>query len=218
MAIGYDKNGNIIEIYGIDGSGGGGGGSEYILPTASTTRLGGVKVDGETTQMVDGVLKVNLDELGNEVNALANTVNTINQNYISLQSIIPYVEGQWVNNNLLLTDYTNIPTTDYTYDLSNYLPNDDYNYEILLYGIVNASKTANAYIHLMVNTDIITGDVSVASIRCVNASYSQGASSSIIIPVGTARTLVVKGRPSDNGTYKITIAGYKRLAKPIPTV
>lgn len=47
----------IFDIFQLGGSsGGGGGGPAYVLPTASTTVLGGVKIDGATITIANGVI------------------------------------------------------------------------------------------------------------------------------------------------------------------
>ncbi len=80
MTVGIDEKGNIIEIYGLTTSSGGGGGTgtEYTAknPISITNNKIGLKIDNQTLQVnADGQLVANLDELGNEVNTIANAVN-----------------------------------------------------------------------------------------------------------------------------------------------
>lgn len=92
MTIGIDGKGNVIEIYGLSASSGGGGdtGTEYTAknPISITNNKIGLKIDNQTLQVnTDGQLVANLDELGNEVNTIANAVNNKQDTLVSGQNI-----------------------------------------------------------------------------------------------------------------------------------
>lgn len=100
-------------------TGGGGGGGTYVLPTASTTVKGGVKIDGTTIKINNQVISGfsgNYDDLANKPTIPTNTNQlTNNSGFITLSSLT------WTN----ITNKPNFSTVatsgSYT-DLSN-LPN-----------------------------------------------------------------------------------------------
>ncbi len=81
MTIAIDKDGNIVELYDLPASsGGGGGGGDYTAknPISINNGVIGLKIDNQTLQLnTDGQLAANLDELGNEVNAIAGDVTAL---------------------------------------------------------------------------------------------------------------------------------------------
>lgn len=136
---------------------------------------------------------------------------------ITLQDIEPYIDGQWVLKDFKLAELVEIPTTeDAIYDLSDYLPNDDCNYEIELWGQVNPTRTTTAsYVSLFIHSSIIRY-IGICSSRQPNVtSYSFSASSTVIIPVGVDRVLKVAKRATDSGTFTLYCRGYRRLGKVI---
>lgn len=57
VSVNYGNQYWLVGVQGLD-SGGGGGGSLYTLPTASVSTLGGVKVDGITIGITNGIIRV----------------------------------------------------------------------------------------------------------------------------------------------------------------
>ena len=111
----YDSNTNSIRIG--DGAtpggvivGGSGGGSDYILPTASTTVKGGVKVDGTTITIANQVISATQQDLS----SYATQTYVTTRGYLTssaltdyaLTSAIPTNNNQLTNGAGYLTSYT----------------------------------------------------------------------------------------------------------------
>jgi len=127
--------------------------------------------------------------------------------------MIPNIDGQWVNVNVQLVDNVTYPTTeDLTYDLSNILPNDNNNYEILLVGSVITGSTSGDDVTLGVQSDILNGHYSScicgARTRTNSTVYSYG---TVILPISTSRNLYVKHSSTYEGTFTLRIVGYRRI-------
>ena len=101
-------------------------------------------------------------------------------------SLLPQVDGQWVQAYLNLSTSTAIG--EYTLDLSDHLPNDGHQYEVMFAG--NASNTSTEIPSLAIKTDL-TGYTMVCIIKGVGSGTYQDAWN-IILPVGTGRTVSFK--------------------------
>lgn len=130
------------------------------------------------------------------------------------------VDGQWVSKYSTLASSQNLPTTDndiYTlYDInssSNYLPDDcvNYNYEILVDGLIYGSQTSGQASILTVQGKVTKR---LATLISRGSSLRQG--TTVSIPVGytsadgKAYLNVVKDA-SNYGTYNLALRGYRRI-------
>lgn len=120
----YDSDTNTIRVSdGVTPGGiivGGSGGSSYVLPTASTTVKGGVKIDGTTiTISVDGVISGfsgNYNDLTNKPTIPTTTSQlTNNSGFITSSALTGYATESWVQSQNYLTtvswnDVTSKPT------------------------------------------------------------------------------------------------------------
>ena len=108
---------------GVISSGGGGGGSTYVLPTASTSTLGGVKIDGTSITINQGVISSTVDSTisSSSTNPLQNKVsypvlsNFIPSNvainvrsdgtgdFTTIADALTYLEGKWSNGGITLS-------------------------------------------------------------------------------------------------------------------
>ena len=87
--------------------GGGGGGSPYVLPTATTTTLGGVRIDGTTISISGGIISATQNT---DYNNLTNTpdlslLSRINDVNRTTNDILAWDGTNWVDTNTL-TDLT----------------------------------------------------------------------------------------------------------------
>ena len=135
-----DNNGTL-QYNGADITGGGSA-TEYTLPTASTTVLGGVKVDGSTiTVNPDGIISATstgtglTEEQSNNVAKIPTIENNVNTNTSSITELKEYKQNK-TDNTLDTTDKTivgainevklSIPTrTSELENNSNFITNDD---------------------------------------------------------------------------------------------
>jgi hypothetical protein len=105
---------------------------------------------------------------------------------------------------------SNASTTGVDYDLSNYLPDDNYSYEILLYGQININVGSGNYRNLCVTSSILTSDYSICAIRQASSTIATTAGT-VIMAIGTNRKLTVKERTGDKGNYNLWLRGYRRI-------
>lgn len=118
------------------------------------------------------------------------------------------IDGQWVKKVTVLADYVTAPTTtDLTYSLSSYLPNDSYKYEILLWGRVATGTTSGNRSVLNIQSDLASLRVCEARTRA-NAGTEVAAAA--IIPVN-AKTLSILALSGNTGTVYLSLQGYRRI-------
>ena len=125
------------------------------------------------------------------------------------------IDGQWVYSPLLIADSVNWDNTssDVSYSLTNYLPNDSYNYEVLVTGFVTTGTTSGQFITIGLYSDIIIDNiVYLCTARTRTTSYNE-ASGNAIIPVGSGRYVKQYHSNSGNakGSYTIRLLGYRRI-------
>lgn len=125
------------------------------------------------------------------------------------------LDGQWVsidsNNQIADTVTWNNTVSEAVYDISSYLPNDNYNYEVLITCFVQTAATANKFVTVQLSSDIFTTVYGIGT--RASAAVSATANSNAIIPVGTGRTITQYATTSSNadGTYSLWIKGYRRI-------
>ena len=140
---------------------------------------------------------------------------------INLKDIEPYIDGQWVSNRayLLNADTLTINQT-HTIDVSEIVPYDEYDYEVLLflYAYPKNNKATTKCI-IWMSTDYFGADNEFLPIRIENPmemSYSLTQAITFAVPIGSKRELYISPTASDTGAVHIGINGYRRLAKAIP--
>lgn len=120
------------------------------------------------------------------------------------------IDGQWVKSTIALVNSGSFSAdTDTAYDLSTYLPDDNYKYEVLgsLYGSTLA--TSGKYVNMYVKSSEC-GSLTVAS-TITRTSSSMRFGGLFIMPIGTNRTITFKDT-GDGGTgLEIVIQAYRRI-------
>jgi hypothetical protein len=115
------------------------------------------------------------------------------------------VDGQWVQAYLSLGSTTAIG--EYTLDLSDHLPNDGYQYEVMFAG--QASNTTTEIPSLQIKTDL-TGYSTVCVIKGAGSgTYSDAWN--IILPVGTGRTVSFKILGKEFTSCTKYVHSYRRI-------
>ena len=120
------------------------------------------------------------------------------------------VDGQWVASYYkcvsgLSTD------TDKTYSLSSYLPNDNYNYEVLFQLSGRTTTAQGSYVNYYLYTDAFSQSTLVAATRAVTAAY-MACGGNIILPVGTGRSVTLHvGTGTSGENITIEAKGYRRM-------
>jgi len=118
-------------------------------------------------------------------------------------------DGQWVYSSLTLLSGS-APTSDQTVSLSSYLPNDGYNYEVLITGEISVTNTSGKWVYLSVQSDIITSPLFMLQER-TNSALTVHDASTLIIPVGQNRSVTIGAEASNAGSANIYAYGYRRI-------
>lgn len=178
------------------GTGGAYNNSTYVGVTTDSTKSGieAHLVENTTAQLyfkvANAVENLELLDVGEVMTSLANKVD-INSKII---------DGQWVYSPITLTTST---STAQTLDLSTYLPNDNYNYEVLFVTRLYRDGDCN----LDISTDLFGN--SPFKISFVNTNARQ-AWQQVILPVGIGRFLTTT-TSTTAGTMQVGAWGYRRL-------
>lgn len=101
---------------------------------------------------------------------------------------------------------------DVDVDITQYLPNDGYNYELMLSAISTTGNASGNYLSVFVSTDLMTNSICLlrAITRTSSTMYAGGNGN---IAVGTNRTIHIRntGTAGGSGSNYIRIRGYRRI-------
>ena len=152
-------------------------------------------------------IQVDIDEIATDLNSKADVDGS------NMVSSVKNFDGGWVNSYLQLASSVAISTSaDQTYSLSSYLPNDGYNYEVLIganISISTNSKFCNIYAH----TDLFSEGIGIVGGSKSGTTYGFYSCGSAVLPVGMGRTItILKGSSTNSeGTYTLNVYGYRRI-------
>jgi len=129
-------------------------------------------------------------------------------------------DGQWVISHKTLAGSVSV-TSDIkslTYDLSDYLPNDGYNYEVIFETNAVTGNVSAQFMFVSLRTDYmlsagLSGGIYLCNNRTRAASYVNMAGNANL-PVGTGRSVdVVFNQSSANfvGSFTLWVIGYRRI-------
>lgn len=127
-------------------------------------------------------------------------------------SLKTMLDGDIVPVGVTLASNATISANRVTYDISNILPKDDYNYEVMVCGQVLTKATKGSYVNLYVTSDIQTNSIFVSGIVAASA-YQVNTMGCALVVVGKQRILNVEPNTSGTGTYYLYVQNYKRLGK-----
>ena len=132
----------------------------------------------------------------------------------SISSIYNYdfnFKAQWVSKHLTIGQSTTYPTaSNISYDISSYLPDDKYTYEVFLTSSCTTTSTSGSYLYIAVSSDLVGSAVFICGERTRAASTSTSAGS-LILPVGTGRAVVVMYNSGYTGTFNLYARAYRRI-------
>lgn len=122
------------------------------------------------------------------------------------------IDGQWQPLDVRAINNQTYPTTqDVDISLSTVLPDDGYNYELLISGTGTTSNQSDVT-RIFVKSSIITSPVGICEVKSPSnvSMYGYGA---VSIPIGTDRKLFISRYTGSStvGTYSIYLRGYRRL-------
>jgi hypothetical protein len=140
---------------------------------------------------------------------------------INLKDIEPYIDGQWVTNRIYLLNAESLATGQtHTIDVSEIVPQDEYNYELLLYMYAYPKNNkATTKCIVWTSTDYYGVDNQFLPVRIENPidmSYSLTQAVTFNAVIGTKREIYISPTASDIGKINLAVNAYRRLAKAIP--
>lgn len=158
-------------------------------------------------------IEVDIDEIATDLNGKADKdLQNINSNIVSIPptSLLNF-DGQWVGKYLSVSTATKVASR--SHDLSAYLPNDNYSYEVLVDGIINYGSAQSRITVGTVSSPatnatqdgnfVVRGHASTNS----RAQYFGG-----VIPLNNAsRTLYSQITDGAAGSVGISLHGYRRI-------
>lgn len=188
-------------------------GSDLLFDTheANSTYQDGAKVQGDNVrlryfvQVSNGTISDSAMDWSAWASSLQGKAN-INLDNLS-DTGKKVIDGQWVAKEQVLSTATAVGT--YTIDLSDYLPNDNYNYEIYISIRGNTTSSSNA------DCCIYSSVLPVSSVNvedsCCTARSSNADGNYIILPVNSAREItqvILNGKWSG---LIVKCRGYRRI-------
>ena len=188
-------------------------GSDLLFDTheANSTYQDGAKVQGDNVrlryfvQVSNGTISDSAMDWSAWASSLQGKAN-INLDNLS-DTGKKVIDGQWVAKEQVLSTATAVGT--YTIDLSDYLPNDNYNYEIYISIRGNTTSSSNA------DCCIYSSVLPVSSVNvedsCCTARSSNADGNYIILPVNSAREItqvILNGKWSG---LTVKCRGYRRI-------
>ena len=118
-------------------------------------------------------------------------------------------DGQWVNSSVELANNVSMTSSTQDYSLSSYLPNDNYDYEVMFNCNITSGTSTGNRIYLAVITDISSYTEMAYAMPRPNASVTSYGF--CILPVGSGRKVTVAGNTNPKGTYQLCVRGYRRI-------
>lgn len=178
-------------------------------------------IDGDSTDTQYPSAKCVYDELSAKANKDLSNLSQTGQAVIdgkadvslsNLSSVGQKVlDGQWVVASISVASSASFPSSSPTeYSLAEYLPDDGYNYEVIFTAGITTGSTSGNQAYLSMQTDIQTYAMPVCRTQ-TRSSNSVVDAGSIILPVGTGRTVSVYNFSSNTGTYNLNARAYRRI-------
>lgn len=141
-----------------------------------------------------------------------NNGKIISQSLDGALNINSMCDGGWVDSNLTIASSVNAPSsgTPLEYDLSNYLPIDGNNYEVILTGAVTTGTTSGNTVLLRVYSNILNNYQTITTAQTRSSSSVSGGGT-LTLPVGLDKKIYVSSYSGNTGTFSLFARGYRRL-------
>ena len=123
-------------------------------------------------------------------------------------------KSEWVAKNIQLLTNTTAVVTNLELDLSEYLPADDYTYEVMFSGSTNPdTSTVSYFMSTLVNNGGMEGDMRCIQSRTQIKGVDAQALSQFIVPILKNRKLYISGSSSGNyhGSRNLWAHAYRRI-------
>ncbi len=119
-------------------------------------------------------------------------------------------DGLWVKSeHSLAYDVASPTTTSVEYDLSSYLPNDNYSYEVLFVSSAATGSASNNQCLVSLSNQYFD-NVYLCRAHTRN-SYVARSSGSAILPIGSNHKISVNAWSGNTGTYSLIALAYRRI-------
>lgn len=188
----------------------------FVLPTDRnlTWSQTGASTNGTAGLYMRGYRRVPIDEQ-------ENILKGINHNNELIEFGGSNFDGKWagIYQTLVTASTFATGTTDRIVDLSSILPNDGYDYEVLLSAYTRTANATNSYVSLAVFNSSNTSDIGVyldySDCRATSSSCGSG---NVILPIRASDKKVLirfQVGGATSGNCAVYISGYKRLGKNI---
>lgn len=118
-------------------------------------------------------------------------------------------DGQWVSTLYTIQESAVAETEGREYDISEALPDDNYNYEVMVRAWANTGTTSGNQHQVALKSDILQNQAYACGATSCGGLAT--ATSTVIIPVGTQRKLIMQPYPSNTGRYGMAIIAYRRI-------
>ena len=182
---------------------------------------GGLEVGQKINEIIDAKADVNSSTTGNartatklqnartitlsgDVSGSVSFDGSVNKTVTTTLNNTTKIDGQWVSKTETLSTATAVGT--YTIDLSSYLPNDNYNYEVLFQ--VDLRETGNGAIYT-ITSEFTTIVFSVESGSSSDASRTRVPS---ILPISSNKSISLNiSSKLSSGTGGLTALAYRRI-------
>ncbi len=150
-------------------------------------------------------IQSNIDNIATDLNGKADTDGT------NMAQSVKKFDSEWVGETYDIASSVTLNSSTNNYNLSSYLPDDDYCYEIIgsVYG--NTGSTSGDYVDIRVSSSVIDNTYRVASAR-TRSSSSVNWSGTFVLVIGTDRTISLGNSSSYNASVNsFKIFAYRRV-------
>lgn len=121
------------------------------------------------------------------------------------------VDGTWTSSSKqILTDTSVNGSTNLTFSISNYLPDDGNIYEVMVFAIGTSSSTSGQSNACYLSTDVIHAHTCMYRITPRTNAPVYGGGSAILV-VGTNRQITLTRNSSYYGTVSVYLVGYRKV-------
>lgn len=144
----------------------------------------------------------NIDNIASDLNTKADT------NLLNISTSIKQFDSKWTSAYLVIYSGSSLAANT-NYDISSYLPNDGYNYEVLVTAYGTSGTTSGNNIFCIIHGDLIASWTYLFEGKASSAAATGGGNGSIFI--GPDRTVTLYGASSNTGTINVRLIGYRRI-------
>ena len=157
---------------------------------------------------LNGFAVVDASNMGTALLTVSNNNLAVNGSEVVTGSNTRF-DGQWVYTKSTLANGVAMTNSDAPYSLSTYLPNDNYDYEVLFAVNATSGTSSGNRIYITLNTDISTAVETAYAMPRSNSSVT--AYGTCILAVGSGRSVTVAANSTPKGNYYLYACGYRRI-------